>query len=231
MNQELISAARDSAPLVFPSTSQTSQKRTGKTMRIFIPVFALVALSLHCGSNIPTPVPAAKRISCLIRPFDDKTGIYQKLDYKIEQALAERLEQDFFVSRVRAMTPGFDKTIYKTNLFSAIQTPKINGKIDKLTFAKRLSTKPVVWVILGTVEKIDYHRNRGLTFTCSVRIFYLRKKSFIHRFQVSATAALERNDPNNTLVRAHQRMAQRIIAELEKAAAALNRTPQTIMRY
>jgi hypothetical protein len=200
-------------------------------MRIIIPALVLCSISLHCGSSIPTPIPNGSRISCLILPLDDKTGIYNKLDQKLEDRLAEFLRHDFFVTHKDENTPGFDKKIYKTNLFLPLRTPQSGDQIDKPALKKMLRARPVDWVLAGTVEKIGYHQSRGLLIVYSFKIFHLREKTRLNRFQISITAALDRNNPSNTLYRAQRRAVRQIITELEKTAAIAERSPKVFIRY
>ncbi|MBD3385977.1 hypothetical protein GF407_13755 [candidate division KSB1 bacterium] len=200
-------------------------------MRIIIPALVLCSISLHCGSSIPTPIPNGSRISCLILPLDDKTGIYDKLDQKLEDKLAEFLRHDFFVTHINENTPGFDKKIYKTNLFLPLRTPQSGDQIDKSVLKKMLMSIPVDWVLAGTVEKIGYNRTRGLLILYSFKIFHLREKRLLYRFQINISAALDRNNPSNTLNRVQRRAVRQIIAELEKAAAIAKRSPKEFIRY
>jgi hypothetical protein len=200
-------------------------------MRIIIPALVLCSISLHCGSSIPTPIPNGSRISCLILPLDDKSGIYDKLDHKLEDKLSEFLRHDFFVTHIDENTPGFDKKIYKTNLFLPLRTPKSGDRINKSALKKMLKSRPVDWVLAGTVEKIGYKKSRGLLIVYSFKIFHLREKTLLNRFQINITAALDRNDPSNTLYRAQRRAARQIITELEKAAAIAERYPKEFIRY
>ncbi len=200
-------------------------------MRIIIPALVLCSISLHCGSSIPTPIPNGSRISCLILPLDDKTGIYNKLDQKLEDRLAEFLRHDFFVTHIDENTPGFDKKIYKTNLFLPLRTPQNGDQIDKSALKKMLRASPVDWILAGTVEKIGYYQSRGLLIVYSFKIFHLREKTRLNRFQISITVALDRNNPSNTLYRAQRRAARQIITELEKTAAIAERSPKEFIRY